>query len=119
MAKRKNAAEQSDAPAGSRDQTHALALELLQRLSILRRVHRAIDGVENILPNNTELSSARNQLRRLLDEINNLHSRADLLSGLLSRCVETGASALECVQPPAPAAEFPGGTARVKARRLS
>jgi hypothetical protein len=118
MAKRKNAAEQSDTPAGLDDQTHAIALELLQRLSILRLVHRAIDGVENILPNNTELSSARNQLRRLLGEINNLHNRAGLLSGLLSRC-NTGATALECAQPAAPAGEFPAATARIKTRRLS
>jgi hypothetical protein len=100
MAKQKHASEPSDTIAGAHDETHAVALELLDRLSIFRLVYRAIDGVENILPNNKELSAARDQLLRLLGEINNLHTRADLLSGLLSRCMETG-------------------TSRIRARRLS
>jgi hypothetical protein len=119
MAKQKHPAEQSDTVAGAHDQAHAIALELLDRLRILRLMYRAIDGVENILPNNKELSAARNQLRRLLREMNSLHNRADLLSGLLSRCMETGATALECVRPAPQAWEFPGGTSRVKARRPS
>jgi hypothetical protein len=119
MAKQKHASEQSDAIAGAHDQTHAIALELLGRLSMLRLVYRAIDGVEHILPNNKELSAARSQLSRLLGQINNLHNRADLLSGLLSRCMETGATALECVGLAAQAVELPGGTARGKTRRLS
>jgi len=93
MAKRKHASEQSDAFVGAANQTYAMALELLDRLSALRLVYRAIDGVENILPNNKELAAARDQLSRLLGEINSLHGRADLLSGLLSRCMETGAPA--------------------------
>lgn len=93
MAKEKHASEQSGALVGTHDPTYAIALELLDRLSVLRLVYRAIDGVENILPNNTELSAAREQLCRLLGEINRLHSRADLLSGLLSRRRETGATA--------------------------
>jgi len=119
MAKQKHAAEQSDTIAGAHDQTYATAVELLDRLSLLRLVYRAIEGVENILPNNKDLSAARNQLRRLVGEINSLHNRADLLSGLLSRCMEKGATALECVRPAAQARELPAGTSRVKARRLS
>src|SRR5215467_6977120 len=119
MPKQKHAAEQSDATAGAHDQTCAVALELLERLSILRLVYRAIDGIENILPNSKELSAARDQLRRMLGEVNSLHNRADLLSGLLSRCVETGAAALECVRPAAQAGELPGSTLPVKARRMS
>lgn len=101
MAKHKHAAEQPDAVAGAHDPTYAMALELLERLSVLRLVYRAIDGVENILPNNKELAAARQQLCRLVGEINDLHNRADLLSGHLSRCKQRRA------------------IARVKARRLS
>jgi len=119
MAKQKHAAEQSDTIAGAHDQTYATAVELLDRLSLLRLVYRAIEGVENILPNNKDLSAARNQLRRLVGEINSLHNRADLLSGLLSRCMETGATALERVGLAAQAVESPGGTARGKTPRLS
>ena len=119
MPKHKHASEQADATSGAHDQTHAAALELLERLSILRLVYRAIDGIENILPNSKELSAARDQLRRLLGEVNSLHNRADLLSGLLSRCMETGAAALECVRPAAQASELPGSTLPGKARRMS
>jgi hypothetical protein len=119
MAKQKHALERSDAIADAYDHTHALALELLDRLSILRLVYRAIDGVENILPNNQELSAARSRLHRLFGEINSLHNRADLLSGLLSRLMEMGATVRECVRPSAPDRELRGGASEVKARRLS
>jgi len=101
MAKQQHAPEQPDALAGAHDPTYAMALELLERLSVLRLVYRAIEGVENILPNNKELAAARHQLCRLVGDINNLHNRADLLNGLLSRCKQRSA------------------IARVKARRLS
>jgi len=119
MAKPKQAAEPSAAIAGANDQPYAVALELLERLSLLRLVYRAIDGVGDVLPDNKELSAARNQLRRLLGEINSLHSHADLLSGLLSRCTKTAATALECVRPAAEARELPRGALGIKARRLS
>ena len=119
MAKQEHAMEQSDAIAGADDQTYAIALELLDRLSILRLVHRAIDGVEDILPNNKELSAARRQLRRLLGEINSLHNRCELLSGLLFRLMKMGATVRACVRPTAPAQELPGGASEVKARRLN
>ena len=111
MAKQKNAVEQLNAIAGTHDQTYAMALEVLERLSILRLVYRAIDSVEGILPNNKEFSAARDQLRRLLGEINGLNNRADLLSGLLFRCMGKRATA----QDP----ELPAGPSKVKPRRLS
>jgi hypothetical protein len=119
MAKQKHALERSDAIADAYDHTHALALELLDRLSILRLVYRAIDSVEDILPNNNKVSAARSQLRRLLGEINSLQNRADLLSGLLSRLMQMGASMRECLRPTAPAGESHGGVPGAKARRLS
>ena len=119
MAKQKNAVEQFNAIAGAHDQTYAIALELLERLSILRLVYRAIDGVEDILPNNKELSAARDQLRRLLGEIKDLNNRADLLSGLLSRCMEMRTTVRRCVQPSAQDPESPAAASEVKARRLS
>jgi hypothetical protein len=55
----------------------------------------------------------------LLGEINSLHNRADLLSGLLLRLTEMGAPVGQSGRPTGPARELRGGASEVKARRLS
>ena len=112
MAKQKPATEPAGDLVGAGDGTYAIALEVVDRLSALRLVYRAIEGIENLLPGNKELAAACDRLGRLRAEVEPLHNRVDLLGGLLGR-------GRQCDRSTERARELRGVNSLRKARRLS
>lgn len=119
MAKLNRAIEHPESVDDMEEDTDAIASELLDRLTKLNRVCQAIEGVEDILPDNAEVAAAHNQLRQSLAEIDDLSKRADLLNSLLGRINNERCRTLTGIAAAPPPRESDGGVVKVKARRLS